>query len=222
MSSSPAPWPRLRESWWVLALAGVAVVLFPAALVVEVRCGIGRCTGSVGERLFALDGLVGLPRLYTAGLFVAVAALAWLARRRTRDRLRVWWTAVSVMAAGLGVAKAVSVHSTATGISTVATLLGGVAVAVLALGALLLAGRRWEVASALPVVLALGGYAAVALGLDAVTSVLTALQDRVGLLSRVGATFGEEFGEGLAALLVLVTLRWQLPAVVTRSGSSTP
>ena len=72
--------------------------------------------------------------------------------------------------------------------------------------------------------LALGLYAAVSLGLDAVTSVVVLLQDRVGLLTHVATTFGEEFGEAMAALFVLVTLRWNLPGVRqnSRSGRKTP
>src|SRR3712207_3900322 len=77
----PAPWPRLSDSWWVYALAGVAVVVFPVSLVVQVRCGLGRCTGSFVDRVFALDAIGGLPRLFTTGLFVAVAALGVLAVR---------------------------------------------------------------------------------------------------------------------------------------------
>ena len=81
---------RLRDSWWVYALAGVAVVVFPVALVVEVRCGLGRCSGSFVERLFSLDALGGLPRLYTSGLFVAGAVLgAWPLGDR---RAALWWT----------------------------------------------------------------------------------------------------------------------------------
>src|SRR3954470_1028326 len=58
MTPPLTPWPRLRDSWWVFGLAGVAIALFPIALVVEVRCGRGRCAGAAGwERLFALDAV---------------------------------------------------------------------------------------------------------------------------------------------------------------------
>jgi hypothetical protein len=65
------------------------------------------------------------------------------------------------------------------------------------------------VAATRPVVLALAAYAAVALGLDLLTALAAAVQDRVGWLTVSGATFVEELGEALAALLLLVTVRWQ-------------
>jgi hypothetical protein len=212
MAPLPTPWPRLSDSWWVYALAGIAVVVFPVSLVVQVRCGLGRCTGSFAERLFALDTVGGLPRLYTSGLFVAAAVLAATAARRSAGRPRWWWTSVAGIAGVLALAKLVSAHSTAKGMSAAATLVLGLVLAVVALGALRFTGRRWRIAAAGPVVLALGVYAAAALGLDAVTSGLVALQDRVGILTHAAATFGEELGEAMAALFVLVTLRWHMPA----------
>ena len=211
MSPPPAPWPRLRESWWVFALAGIAVAIFPLALVVQVRCALGRCTGSLWERLLALDALGGLPRLYTSLLFAAVAALAWVAARRSAGRARLWWAAVAGIGVLLTVAKLLSAHSKAEGVSAAATLVVGVVVTVLALGALTVTGRRWGIAATRPVVLALGVYALAALGLDAVTALLVAVQDSVGALTRAAATFGEELGEAMSALFVLVTVRWQLP-----------
>jgi hypothetical protein len=214
----------------VFALAGVAVAIFAVALVVAVRCGWSHCGGSVVARLLDLDAVGGLPRLYTSGLFVAVAALAWVARRRSAGHRRMWWTAVSAIGGALAVAKLVSVHSRSEDVSPVATLVGGVVVTVLALGALAVSGRRWGIGSARPVVLALGLYAAAALGLDAVTGVLVAVQESTGALTRAATTFGEELGEAITALFVLVTVRWQLPAdpagaavrdVLRRSGSST-
>ena len=213
MAPPPSPWPRLRESWWVFALAGVALAIFALALVEDVRCGLGRCSGSPVQRLFTLDAVGGLPRLFTSGLFAAVAGLGWLARTRSAGRAQLWWTAVAGIGAALAVLKLVSAHSSAKGLSALATLAVGVVLTVVALAALTVTGRRWEVAAARPVVLALGVYAAAALGLDAVTWLLVALQDGVGVLSRVAATFAEELGEALAALFVLVTLRWNLPAV---------
>jgi hypothetical protein len=215
----PSPWPGLSESWWVYALAGVAAVVFPLSLVVGVRCGLGRCTGTLAERLFALDALGGLPRLYTTGLFVAVAVLGVLAVRRSAPPARPWWTAVAWIGGVLALAKLVSAHSTTKGLSAVGTLVVGVVLTVVALGALAVTGRRWGLAAARPVVLALGLYAAAALGLDAVTSVLVALQDGVGVLTHAAATFAEEFGEAMAALFVLVTVRWHLPA---RSPGAAP
>jgi hypothetical protein len=211
MAAPPSPWPRLRDSWWVYLLVGVAIVLFPVSLITEVRCGVGRCAGSFTQRLWALDAVGGLPRLYTAGLFVAAAVLAGLARRRTTGRAQQWWTAVAAIGAGLAVAKTVSVHSTAKGASPAVTLLGGVVLTVLVLSALAATGRRWGVAAVLPVTLALALYAGAALGLDAVTTALIAAQDRAGLPYRAAVTFVEELGEAVAAIVVLVAVRWNLP-----------
>ena len=219
MAPPPSPWPRLYDSWWVYALAGVAVVVFPVSLVVEVRCGLGRCTGSFAERLFSLDELGGLPRLYTSGLFVAVAVLGATAARRCAGRVRLWWTAVAGIGGVLALAKLVSAHSEAKGMSPLVTLLVGVVLTVVALGALVVSGRRWGIAVTRPVVLALGLFAAASLGLDAVTSLLVAVQESVGALTRTAVTFGEELGEGMAALFVLVTVRWCLPA---RSSGAAP
>ena len=229
MAPPPSPWPRLSDSWWVYALAGVAVVIFPLSLVVEVRCGLGRCTGSFAERLFSLDALGGRPRLYTSGLFIAGAVLGAMAARRSAGPARLWWTAVAGIGGALALTKLVSAHSEAKGMSALATLLVGVVVTVVALGALAACGRRWGIAAAGAVVLALGIYAAAALGLDAVTSLLVSLQDGVGVLTYAAATFGEELGEAVAALFVLVTLRWSLPvagsshaAPTTHAELSTP
>ena len=63
-------------------------------------------------------------------------------------------------------------------------------------------------AVAQPVVFAMAAYAAVALGLDLLTGLAAAVQDRVGWLTVSGATFVEELGEALAALLLLTTVRW--------------
>jgi hypothetical protein len=81
-------------------------------------------------------------------------------------------------------------------------------------------GRRWGVAGARAVVLAMAAYAAAALGLDLLTGLAAAVQDRVGWLTVAGTTFVEELGEALSALLVLVTVRWQSPAPGRRRPSA--
>jgi hypothetical protein len=183
------------------------VALYAVGFVVRIRCRLeGTCGGPT--RLFDLDALWGLPRVATAGLFLVTAVLAFRASRRAA-RVPRWWTAIAVLAAGLALAKLLSVHSIAKSDSTALTLAGSVTVAAAVLSGLWLLGRRWQVAPTAAVVLALALYAGAAIGLDAVTSVLAAAQSHVGALSEAAATFVEELGEALAALVLLVTVRWQ-------------
>jgi hypothetical protein len=207
------PWPRIRDTWWVFGLAVSALGIFLLGFVVALRCGPRGCSGSPAMRLFDLDAVGGLPRLFTTALFVGVAVLALRARRSAPGPAASWWAAVGAIATGLALAKVLSVHSTLKdSVSPVLTLVGGLVLTVVVLGLLRVAGRRWEVAAALPVVLALAVYAVVALGLDLLTGLAAAVQDHVGWLTVSGATFVEELGEALAALLLLVTVRWQSSA----------
>ena len=93
-----------------------------------------------------------------------------------------------------------------------ATLLASVLLAAVALVALIVTGRRWDVPAARPLVIALALYAVAALGLDAVTAAAVAAQSHVGTLTAAASTFIEEFGEAVTALLLLVTVRWHLPS----------
>jgi hypothetical protein len=228
MRSVLTPWPRLAEAWWVYALGALALVLFPIGLITRLRCGLGRCTGSTLQHLFDLDSIGGLPRLFITGLFVAVGVLGWLTRRRSEGTARRWWTAIAGIGVVLAVAKLVSAHSAAKHSAPLLTLVVGLLLTGVALGALTVTGRRWGIAAARPIAVALGAYAAAALGLDAITSAVAAAQDHVGALSAAASTFVEELGEALATLFVLVTVRWHLPApperapevAVSRSGSS--
>ena len=216
------PWPRIRDTWWVFGLAAVALGLFLLGFLVALRCGPWGCSGSLAMRLLDLDAVGGLPRLFTTVLFLGVGFLAWRARSSVDGPPRVWWGAMSAIAVGLAVAKAVSVHATfKNSVSPVLTLVGGLLLTGLALGALWVAGERWGVAAARPVVAAMALYAVVALGLDLLTGLAAAVQDRVGWLTVSGTAFVEELGEALAALLLLVTVRWQSPAA-TSAGPSSP
>jgi hypothetical protein len=201
------PWPRVRDTWWVFGLALAALGLFVLGFLVDLRCGYRGCHGSLA--LLDLDSVGGLPRLFTTGLFAAAAALAWRARRAAAGRRATWWGAVCVVAAGLAVAKLTSLHGFVDSASPWLSLLGGLVVTAVVLGALSVAGRGWAVASTRPVVVAMAVYAGVALGLDLLTGLAAAAQERVGFLTVVGTTFVEELGEALAALLLLVTIRWQ-------------
>jgi hypothetical protein len=214
------PWPRIRDTWWVFGLAASALGIFLLGFLVALRCGPRGCHGSVVTRLLDLDAVGGLPRLFTTALFLGVGFLAWRARRSVQGAATTWWTAVGAVATGLALAKLVSVHATLkNAVSPLLTLVGGLSLTALALGALWMAGRRWGVTAAPSVVLALAAYAVVALGLDELTGLAAAVQDRVGWLTVSGATFVEELGEALAALLLLVTVRWQSPAAA-RHGPS--
>jgi len=204
------PWPRIRDTWWVFGLAASALGIFLLGFLVALRCGPRGCSGSLATRLSDIDAVGGLPRLFTTALFGAVAVLAFRARRHVQGPAAPWWAAVSVIATGLALAKVASVHATLKGsVSPLLTLVGGLALTGLALGLLWTAGRRRGVAAARPVVLAFAAYAVVALGLDLLTGLAAAVQAHVGWLTVSGATFVEELGEALAALLLLVTVRWQ-------------
>jgi len=205
------PWPRLANSWWVYALGGLALVLYPIGLLTRVRCGLGYCTGSAAEHLLDLDGLDGLPRLFTTGLFVAVCVLGWVGRRRTERPVRRWWAAVAAIGAALALAKLISAHSVAKASSPTLTLAVGLLLTGIVLARLTVTGRRMGIPATRPVVVALGAYAAAALGLDAVTAAVEAAQVHAGALSAAAATFVEELGEALAALFVVVSVRWHLP-----------
>jgi hypothetical protein len=203
------PWPRARDTWWVFGLAVAALGLFLVGFLVDVHCGKRGCGGSLSFRLLDLDAVGSLPRLFTTGLFLGVGFLAWRARRSSVGAVATWWTAIAVIAIGLALAKLVSLHSTLKGGSPWLTLVGGVVLAVATLVPLSAVGRRWGLAAAGPVVMAMAAYAGVALGLDLLTGLAAALQGRVGRLTVVGSTFVEELGEALSALLLLVTVRWQ-------------
>jgi hypothetical protein len=200
-----------RGEGWVVGLALAAFALFGAGFVVTLECGLGHCAGPPVRRLLDLDAVGSLPRLFTTGVFLAVAALAWRARSRTAARPALWWSGVTVTGLGVAVLKAASGPTLVQGeVSPWTALLLGLAVAVPALCVLAAAGRTWGVTAAVPVVAALLLYASTALSLDVVTAVVQSVQDDVGVFSTSAATFVEEFGEALAALGVL--------AVVSRRG----
>jgi hypothetical protein len=221
MDSTPTPWPRLADAWWVYALGAVALVLFPLGLITRLRCGRFRCGGSPLVHVLDLDSIGGLPRLFITALFVAVCVLGWRARRRCAGRARTWWAAIAWIGALLAIAKLVSAHSAAKHAAPLLTLVIGVLLTAAVLAALTVTGRRWGIGAARPIAVALGAYAGAALGLDAFTSVVEAVQQHAGAFSEAASTFVEEMGEALAALFVVVTVRWQLPPAA-RSGGVRP
>jgi hypothetical protein len=207
-----------REAWWLGALTAVAVGLYAMGLDVRLRCGLhDGCVWS-RDKYFELDRIGGLPRLFITGLFVAVALLAWRARSRSGGRAATWWAAIAAIGAALAVLKAVSAHSDAKASAKVATLVVGVVLSVVVLWALRRAARRWEVAAGPSVVLALAVYAFAALGLDEVTGLVAGAD---GVVAGSVATFIEEFGEALSALLLLAIVWWWLPAAERSPAAST-
>lgn len=211
MDAAPSPWPRLADAWWVYLLAAVELVLFPVGLIARARCAVGRCADSWFHHAVDLDAIGGLPRLLITGLFVAVAVLGWRASRRSAGTARSWWLAVAGLGVLLALAKLVSVHSTAKEDSPLLTLVVGLALAGAALGGLAATGRRRKIAGARSIVVALAAYAVAALGLDALGSAVLAAHRHVVLLGAF-CTFVEEFGEAVTALLVVVAVRWSMPA----------
>jgi hypothetical protein len=195
----------------VYLLGAAELVLFPLGLLARVRCSVGQCHGSWLDQAVDLDAIGGLPRLLITGLFVGVAVLCWGAARRSRGTARLWWTAIAALGVVLALAKLVSAHSTAKEESPLLTLAVGVVLAAAALGGLALAGRRWGIAGVRPVLAALAAYAVAALGLDALGSAVLAAHPDAVLLGAM-CTFVEELGEAVTALLVVVAVRWHLPA----------
>lgn len=199
------PTGRPLRARWLIGLAALGGLLFTAGLLVEVRCAVGHCPAPRVQRLFDLDGLGGLPRLFTTGMFVAVAALAALAAARSTRWVRAWWAAVAAVGVVLAVAKAVSSHSTLEQDGgRYVTLVGGVLVTVIGLSVLWWAGRAWSVPAASPVCVALAVYAVAALGLDQVTAAVTKVTSSPVALAV--ATFVEEGGEAVTALVLLAAV----------------
>jgi hypothetical protein len=216
MPPQPSRTSWLSRTWWGWGLAAGLVALHTGGLVERLHCGSRGC-GS-GVRLFDPDAVGGLPRTVTTVLFLVTAVLAWRGARRAAGRLARWWTAIAGVGAGLAVLKLVSAHSLAKADAAGLTQAGSVAVAVATLTVLWVLGRRWGVAAAGPVVLALAVYAAAAIGLDVVTALVAAVQTHAGALQAAAATLVEELGEALAALVLLVTVHRQAAVDEPRRG----
>jgi hypothetical protein len=205
-----------RRTWWATALGAALLALYCGGLLVRIRCTVlGSCGGPA--RFFDLDSLGGVPRLATTTLFLVSAVLAWRASRLCSGRRAMWWVTIALIGAGLALLKLLSVHSVAKADSPILTLLGSVLLTGIVLGGLWGLGRRWDVPATRPVVLALALYASAAVGLDAGTWLFAAVQSEVGALSEAAATFVEELGEALTALVLLVTVREQSGTVSSQS-----
>lgn len=210
----PAARSEWRAAWWVFLLALVAVVLFGAAFAVRLSCGLGHCTAPAVRQLLSLDAVGGLPRLFTTGVLAAAGVLAGVQGWSVTGRVRLWWAGVA--GAGLVLAVLKSFSALESEAPLTATLLLGLAVAVPALALLAATGRAWGVPGATRVLAAFAGYALAALGLDALTGLVEAVQDDAGTVSEYWAEFAEELGEALAALAVLAVVR--AATAVSRTG----
>ncbi len=194
---------RGRGVSWLYGLTAVAVVLFAVALAVRLSCVSYGCVGSSAERVLNLDGMAGLPRVFTTGLLVASAATAfWISRRRAGGSRR-WWELVVLVGVGLALAKVFSAHSAVKVAGPVVALLTSLLLTVVVLTVLRVTARLWRVSVAAPVITALGLYALAALGLDAVTAAAAGLGGEARPAAVAVATFVEELGEALAAILLL-------------------
>jgi hypothetical protein len=191
-----------------VGLAVVGGVLFTAGLLTELRCAVGDWPAPWIQRLFSLDGIGGLPRLFITGVFVAVAVLAGLTATRSPRPVAGWWAGVAAGGVVLAVAKSVSTHSAVEqDDGRYVTLAGGVLLSLLGLVVLWRTGRAWSVRAAWPVTVALAAYAAAALGLDELTALVVAVTHSP--VARAVATFIEEGGEAVTALVVLeIVSRW--------------
>ena len=219
-----APRVPVDRSWrahWLLGLAVVGGLLFTAGLVVELRCGVGRCPAPAVRRLFDLDGVGGLPRLFTTAVFAAVAGHAVAAARRSAGRRAWWWGVVAVGAALLTAGKAVSTHSALERYGgTVVTLVGGVLLTLVGLPLLWREGRRWAVPGSGPVTAALAAYACAALGLDQLTGLVAGVLRQPELLAF--AVFLEEGGEAVTAVALLAVVAQWLPGLGARPAPAAP
>ncbi len=209
--SSAAPSDVRRHGAWLWLLTGLAIGLFGLGFLVRYTCSRGACLLGAHEWLVDPDAVGGLPRMFTTALLVAVGVAAGLTARRLLGADRWWWTGVAVLGAALGLAKLVSAHSVLERTDgTSRTLLVGTAGTLVGLPLLWATGRRWRVPGAAVVVGALAAYAVAAIGLDAVTRTVAALDPRPFPLA--AATSVEELGEALAALLVLAVVVARVPA----------
>ncbi|WP_347059019.1 hypothetical protein ABC795_01360 [Blastococcus sp. HT6-30] len=227
--ASPAPRARRRAVPLPpagVALAALAVALPTTAFVLERRGSSG-----AAARLLSMDGPVSVADVFTAGLFAVAALAAILAAGRLPGR-RTWWSAVSVVAAGIAVTKADgTLHTDA--MAGVGTAIGtGAGVGVGSGAALVVIAGLWflsrhERRDRRRVLGTLTLYAAASVGLSAVTWLV---ERAYGVASTLAAasTYLEAAGGALAgvaflmAVLIGVAPRLVLPAdwVLRRSADA--
>jgi hypothetical protein len=159
-------------------------------------------------RLWSMDAPLAVPRMFVAALFLA-AALAALAGALRGTSRRPWWVAVALVAMLIAQVKSGgTVH-----VQTLAALgLGGQPLLATALSAavvaVVLAALWWlsrnEQRDRRRMLIALGLYAAAAVGLSGVTSLIASAG--ASPFWTATATFVEETGEAFGAVAVLVAV----------------
>ena len=194
--------PKRRK----VPLPPIGVALAALGVTLETVGFVLRLSGARGETatLFSMDAPLSVPRMYVTAVFAAASVAALGAAGRLPAR-RAWWTAVGAIGAAICFVKAGgNVHADAlhwlndtigkAGALAVSLLL---AVAVLGLLWYLARGERRD---RLRVLGSLALYAAAAVGLSAISSSMT------GARAAAAATFVEESGEALGAVVFLVAV----------------
>jgi hypothetical protein len=187
-------------------LPPVGVALAALGVALEVAGFLVRLSGAQGPtaRVLSMDAPLSVPRMYITVLF-AVSAVAALSGATRIPGRRPWWTAVGLVAAGICFVKAGgTVHATA--MSRLSAAIGSTgATAVSALVALAVVAGLWYLARGdrrdrLRVLGGLAFYACAAVGLSAVSAAVS------GIRLAAAATFVEESGEALGAVVFLVAV----------------
>jgi hypothetical protein len=218
MSKRPSSEQRGEWDRWHLGLCVVAVVLFSVALVVRLSCSSYGCVGSRAESILNLDEIGGLPRLFTTGVLLAIAVIAFLGSRQAEGVERAWWSLIALVGLGLTVAKMFSLHSVEKAAHPVTTMVISTMIAAVTLTILWRTGLAWGISARVAVLVALGFYAAAALGLDVVTAALARLDGPMRASAVAVGTFVEEFAEAITALFVLKAVRANRPREPSGSG----
>lgn len=194
--------PKRRK----VPLPPIGVALAALAVTLEATGFVLRLSGAQGEaaRLFSMDAPLSVPRMYVTAVFAAASVAALSAAGRLPAR-RAWWTAVGVIGAAICFVKAGgNVHADALHWLT-RTIGSAAALAVSLLLAAAVLGLLWYLARGerrdrLRVLGSLALYAAAAVGLSAISSSMT------GARAAAAATFVEESGEALGAVVFLVAV----------------
>jgi hypothetical protein len=190
-----------------LPAAGVALVA--VALGLE-TCGfvlrLMQVDGPLA-RILSMDAPFSVPRMFVAATFAA-AAVAAVAGAGLQQGRRTWWFAVALVTAGVATVKAggtvhaSAMHALADTVGSTSAVLLSVLLASAVLGGLLFLSRH-ERRDRRRVLGALSGYAVAAVGLSAVTTVVSGSFATTWVTA---AAFVEESGEALGGVAVLLAV----------------